>query len=265
MSKKYIFIDLETTGLSPEKNDIVQMAAIKTDENFNIIDKKEIFWFSSQINDTFFHKSLNKKMSYAELTGLSAEFLKQNHLTQEQMQQMDDLLEINSIERKNITIVAYNAEFEQKWLTYKDGRFKDYQWKCLMKTYQNLKNRKAIKEMNMLEDLGVNFEESKLHNALYDISMCIEAAKVLKQKAENGEKIKENPELPTTAMVDYMNSLLNQQPKGLQDHVVKKLNEVPNAYTSYVVGSLISKLTGKPSDKEMFMDDLGFKWVQRLK
>ena len=35
MSKKYIFWDLETSGLSPAFDSILQCGAILTDENFN--------------------------------------------------------------------------------------------------------------------------------------------------------------------------------------------------------------------------------------
>ena len=42
MSKKYIFWDLETSGLSPAFDSILQCGAILTDENFNILDKFDL-------------------------------------------------------------------------------------------------------------------------------------------------------------------------------------------------------------------------------
>lgn len=42
MSKKYIFWDLETTGLNPAFDSIIQCAAVLTDEKFNVLDEFNI-------------------------------------------------------------------------------------------------------------------------------------------------------------------------------------------------------------------------------
>lgn len=96
--KNFVIVDLETTGLSPLKNEIIEIGAIKV-ENGEIVDTMDIFIKPKVPVSKFITK----------LTGITNEMLEDGLDIQ---QGMSKFVEFS----KGYTLVAHNARFDMSFL-----------------------------------------------------------------------------------------------------------------------------------------------------
>jgi DNA polymerase III epsilon subunit family exonuclease len=111
LPEQFIVFDLETTGLNPEKDEIIEIGAVKVNRDYN---KHDTFTILVRPN-----KKLPKRIS--EITGITSEML----------QSEGDSLEIAIKEflqfAGNLRLVAFNAPFDYAFLLNAVSRF----GKCL--------------------------------------------------------------------------------------------------------------------------------------
>jgi DNA polymerase-3 subunit alpha (Gram-positive type) len=97
----YIFADCETTGLSPEKERMTEIAMIRCDENFEVIDTFEML-----INP---ERVITDKI--VEITGITEEMVEDAPKYNEAIPQIHEWFNYNP-ENKQIIFVAHNAKFD---------------------------------------------------------------------------------------------------------------------------------------------------------
>lgn len=108
MARYYIFGDVETTGLSEKTERMTEIALVRTDENFNIIDT-----FESFINP---ERAISAKIT--ELTGITEE------MVEDAPKYIAAYPEINGWWNKGmekddeIIFVAHNAPFDTKFINH---------------------------------------------------------------------------------------------------------------------------------------------------
>ncbi len=92
--KNFVIVDLETTGLSPLKNEIIEIGAIKV-ENGQVVDTMDIF------------VKPKNPVSYfiTNLTGITNEMLKDGYEIEDGMKKFIEFSE-------NYTLIAHNARFD---------------------------------------------------------------------------------------------------------------------------------------------------------
>lgn len=215
MAKLKTFIDLETTGLSPLKNNIIQVHITITDENWKIVKQIDRYYNSNQLGNIIPTEDGPKTVS--EFTGLSENFLKQNHSS-------TPLIEDKEVKQAlmNDYVVAYNASFERKWLleAFKgdsevvDHLSKNSTWKDPYITLKNHFDAMSIKEKDFLDIAGIDYDPNKLHNAKYDIEKLIEA---IAEVSEKGFKKNIERELPTEKQLKN-NPMLQSKYSGMYNY-----------------------------------------------
>ncbi len=96
--KDFVIVDLETTGLSPVKNEIIEIGAIKV-ENGQVVDTMDIF------------VKPKKPVSYfiTNLTGITNEMLEDGYDIEEGMKKF---IEFSG----DSTLIAHNARFDISFL-----------------------------------------------------------------------------------------------------------------------------------------------------
>jgi DNA polymerase III subunit alpha, Gram-positive type len=111
MNKIYIFGDVETTGLSEKTERMTEIALVKTDEQFNIIDK-----FQMLINP---ERTVSAKIT--ELTGITEEMVKNEPKYEEAVPMIESFWHNNEVINEDLDIpqiifVAHNAPFDIKFI-----------------------------------------------------------------------------------------------------------------------------------------------------
>ena len=189
MTLKNIYIDVETTGLNPEKNSIVHLAAIvevdgKKKESFNI---RMNPGFGEEVN---VNRDYNKNASrvYTQETGFK-KFI--NFLDK-------FINKYNPLDK--FVFIAHNATFDSNflrtWFTKNNHKFYGSYFHsaniCTMTIAQFVFSGLAI-ELNTLVSyklvdiakfLNIKVNEKKLHDALYDIKLTIKVYKMLSEKVK---------------------------------------------------------------------------------
>ncbi len=100
LPEKFVVFDLETTGFSPRKNEIIEIGAVKINRDF---DNHEIFQALIKPN-----KEIPRKIT--EMTGITQE------MVDNEGENLASALEefVNFIE--DLRLVAYNADFDMRFI-----------------------------------------------------------------------------------------------------------------------------------------------------
>lgn len=106
MAKYYIFGDTETTGLSEKTERMTEIALIKTDEEFNVIDT-----FESFINP---ERPISAKIT--ELTGITEEMVEDAPKYDAAYPEIHEWWYKNTSKEDSIIFVAHNAPFDTKFI-----------------------------------------------------------------------------------------------------------------------------------------------------
>lgn len=101
----YIFGDVETTGLSEKTERMTEIALVKTDSEFNILDK-----YQTLINP---ERSISAKIT--ELTGITESMVEDEPKYDEIVPEIAEWINENT-EGKRIVGVAHNAPFDKKFI-----------------------------------------------------------------------------------------------------------------------------------------------------
>lgn len=96
--KNFVIVDLETTGLSPLKNEIIEIGALKV-ENGEVVDTMDIFIKPKTPVSKFITR----------LTGITNEMLEDGYDITEGMEKFVDFT-------KGYTLMAHNARFDMNFL-----------------------------------------------------------------------------------------------------------------------------------------------------
>ena len=187
-TKKIFWIDTETTGLSEKKHGLVQVAIVYEEQGM-IKDKKV---FNMNPDDVeFAPKAL-------EINGLTEEVIRSfPHFDQVQKDIKCFLNKYIDPYDKNDKAYfgAYNADFDKKfmealWKKCNDNYFYSYfipgvtidPYKVLgIFESMGLKFYPDRKLFNVAESLNIPVDESKLHDAMYDIELTIQVYNVIKK------------------------------------------------------------------------------------
>lgn len=167
----YVVFDLETTGLSASKEDIIEIGAIKFDRDEPI----EVFNTLVRPN-----KSIRKKIT--DLTGITAEDVASAPT-------IEDILPhfLNFIE--DYTLIAHNATFDMEFIS--DKLYKNNYKKIPNKVIDTLPlSRKYIRDVNLkklksysleslCEELDIWYES---HRAIGDCRSCADVYKECKKE-----------------------------------------------------------------------------------
>jgi DNA polymerase III subunit alpha, Gram-positive type len=105
MKKIYVFLDTETTGLSAEKERMTEIAMVRTDEEFNIIDT-----YQTLINP---EREITAKIT--ELTGITESMVENESKYDEIIPVISEYYSQDS-EEYQIIGVAHNMPFDQKFI-----------------------------------------------------------------------------------------------------------------------------------------------------
>lgn len=164
--KDFVIVDLETTGLSPVKNEIIEIGAIKV-ENGQVVDTMDIF------------VKPKTPVSYfiTNLTGITNEMLKSGYDIEEGMKKF---IEFSG----NSTLIAHNAKFDISFL-------KNNMYNCFNKDLENkyLDTVKISKEIvkdlpnyklgTLAEYFNVDYKGA--HRALKDCEITLDIYNGLKK------------------------------------------------------------------------------------
>lgn len=108
MKRIYIFGDCETTGLSEQTERMTEIALVKTDHEFNIIDK-----FQMLINP---ERPVSAKIT--ELTGITEEMVENEPKYDEAYPIIQEWWNKDIPEDAEIIFVAHNCPFDKKFINY---------------------------------------------------------------------------------------------------------------------------------------------------
>lgn len=157
----YVVFDFETTGFSPINNEIIQIGAVKFDENHEQI---------GQINQLVkpVHSFLSQKIS--ELTGIQSSDLTNAPIISEVLPTFLEFV-------KDCLLIAHNAKFDLSFLTQaiEDCQLESPNFE-VYDTYlesKNLLKRKSYKLESFKDELEI--AELRSHDALND---CLITAKL---------------------------------------------------------------------------------------
>lgn len=185
---KEIYLDVETTGLSPKKHGIWQLAGMV------VIDGKDKYNFNYHINPK--GKEIDPKalaiggITEPELSNFSDPDYVYNEfigILKTYVKQYD--------KQDKFTFIAYNALFDmdfmrQLWYDNDDKYFGSFFFfppcdvmilasRFLMHSRHTMKDMKL---MTVAEKLGIEIDDTKAHDAMYDIQITREILKRIEQR-----------------------------------------------------------------------------------
>ena len=168
--KDYVIVDLETTGLSPVKNEIIEIGAIKVQNN-EIVDRLDILVKPENRVNYFI----------SNLTGITNEML-------EDAMDIKEALKIFSEFASDSTLMAHNANFDMSFLnTNLDKHFKyTLKNKCLDTlaiSRHYLKGMPNYKLETLANHFNVNY--SGAHRSLKDCEITYEVYKNIMENVED--------------------------------------------------------------------------------
>ncbi|CUV65212.1 putative enzyme, similar to DNA-directed DNA polymerase PolC and exonuclease RNase T [Sulfurovum sp. enrichment culture clone C5] len=180
---KIAYIDTETTGLSPEKHGIVQLACLIV-EDHKIIDEIDILLdpFSYKENCACDDKAL-------EINGRTIEEIEHFPNADDQLEKFLDFLSPYTQEANTLQIAGYNVDFDIKfikdWFKLSDTTFGDYfnhETLDVLSLVRHAEYFRAIKLerhrlINVCEHYNIFLDA---HNALNDIKATLKVHRRLK-------------------------------------------------------------------------------------
>ncbi len=204
--KNILFIDTETTGLSAERNEIVELAGIiivggEVKEEFS-------YKFKPQRLDTIQETALR-------VTGLTIEkLLAYPDDPKESLKEIDKLLKKYAPVNELWTIGAQNTSFDLRFFSKWWDKHQSISAKLFYDTFsknyidlmatarlarkKNLYEFENLKLGTIIETVGVEFE-GKAHSAVADVKAAFKAYTILESKLGGGTSslvIKETPPAP---------------------------------------------------------------------
>jgi ATP-dependent DNA helicase DinG len=248
--KRYIFIDLETTGLDFTNDKIIEVGAIKVDESLNEIEK-----FQTLINPK---KKLSQEIKV--LThGLSDEDLEKSPTIKEVKDKFLDFI-------KDYPLIAHNKEFEEKFLKREVDK--------------NLKNEfldtidffgiftpflSSLSLDNIIRHFKIRGENGEIHRALEDSIDTLKAVKIILEKINKEENFyfvakrllsyfKEKEFLWTSIIKNNIKNSLTKKDKLVEDKI--DIEEETREKKDYVLNEkellsfLKEPLEDRPQQKE---------------
>lgn len=170
----YVLVDIETTGLSPKENDIIEIGAIKVKQN-KIIDKYE-----SLIRIDY---KLNPFIT--RLTGITDNMLKEGKEINEALQEFLQFTEDN-------IIMGHNVNFDINFIYDKCERYLDTYLKndfidtmrIAKKVLQDVPNYKLG---TLAKKFDINYENA--HRGLTDVEITYEVYNKLRECAIKEENL----------------------------------------------------------------------------
>ncbi len=185
---KEIYVDVETTGLNPKKHGIWQLAGMI------VIDGKDEHQFNYHMNPV--GKEIDPKaLTIGGITDTEITSFQKSHIAYNQfIGVLKDYIKQYDKQDK-FTFIAYNALFDmdfmrQLWYDNNDKYFGSFFFfpptdvmilagRFLMHTRHLMKDMKL---MTVAEKLGIELDESKAHDAMYDIEITREILKRIEQR-----------------------------------------------------------------------------------
>lgn len=178
-----LFIDTETTGLNPEENDVIQIAAVYY--------KNDIFHSEKNIKLTNDYPTKTNLGALAvNRTSFKTLYTRKNNSDKEEALKefCDWILTLpKTNEKENIYIAGQNVKFDINFMNsclarYGITGFEDIFNRAPIDTMQIgqfLRNNGLINSYSnsliyLAQALGVNVDNSKAHDALYDTKLCVE-------------------------------------------------------------------------------------------
>lgn len=176
MKRKELFIDVETTGLSAYKNDVVQVSAILEIDGD---EKARLDILSRPINEN----NIDKKA--LEVIGKTKEELMGYPPASEAYTMFRKTLDkyVDKYDKTDkFTFIGYNARFDEDFMRqwfYKNGNkfYGSYfHWPaidisniCALYLADKRAKMKNFKLMTVAKAMGLKVDEEKAHDAMYDI------------------------------------------------------------------------------------------------
>lgn len=163
----FIAIDVETTGLSPIKNELIEVSAIK----YKGTEKIETF-------STLIKPKVSIPYRITDITGITDEMVKSSPEVEDVMPKLVEFI-------GNSPIVAHNADFDYKFIqSYSNNSFSKNKVidtvAISRKMYPNLPNHKLG---TIAKQIGIT--EDGFHRAEFDCECC---AKIFIKSLESEEK-----------------------------------------------------------------------------
>jgi len=188
--KKLIFFDLETTGLNPEQNGIHQISGcIEIDG-----EEKECFDFKVAPNPKLdisdealkvCNKTKEEVMAYPSMDIIYKQFVS---LLEKYVDKYDKTDKFFLVGYNNS---SFDNQFLRNWfIQNNDKYFGSWFWPNTLDTYI-LATQKLLEERSKMIDfklntvcsfVGIEIDESKLHDAIYDIELTRKLYKIITSK-----------------------------------------------------------------------------------
>lgn len=188
--KDMIVFDLETTGFSPEKNDIIEIAAIKVNSKLEVIEE-----FNHYVNPGC---PIPNKIT--ELTGITDKMVFGVPTIEELLPEIEEFFNVD-------TVLAYNSSFDCRFMSaaYKKcGKLWMMEEIDVLKMARELLPREKTGDMKLCNvshylgaDAGVTF-----HNALDDAKVTLEVLRKFCDMYDK-KKVEEKKEKPFVKWVSY--------------------------------------------------------------
>ncbi len=204
---KYLFIDVETTGINPYECAIIQLSGVFIINE----EKKEVFDFKLKP-----FPGARIEEAALEVTGVSRDDLEsypeQYKVYEEFMSLLEKYVDPYNKQDK-FFFVAYNALFDMDFIRefFKkndNNFFGSYFWfppiDVMMLACEKLKHQRQMlpnfKLATVAKHLGIELRPDMLHNALYDIELTLEVYKLVQNNTQNDQKEEFTPlvETPST-------------------------------------------------------------------
>lgn len=170
MTKTYIALDFETTGLNPETAKIVEVGAVKFDENSGVLDT-----FTSYANP-----NVEIPKDVQDICGITNEMIKDAPPPKKVWD--DFLIWANN----STTYIAHNAKFEACFIKALYATEQDMPTINFLCTYEMSKERFPDRNSYKLEDLVPGGDKIR-HRALPDAEACLELYRKLAATYESGK------------------------------------------------------------------------------
>lgn len=186
---KYAFIDIESTGTDRDLDQIIEFACIITGDDLVPIDSLHM-----KLKTTLKPDQLSP--SAIEKTGMTYDVIMSHPYTQAEGYQMLTEFLSTYVDRYNkkdkLQFVAYNAKFDSDFVRklfsdMNDNFYGSYFWHpplCIMEIFAFMvrEDRASFPDFKLetlVKAAGIEWDETKAHEALYDILQSIELYKKL--------------------------------------------------------------------------------------